>query len=641
MNREATPQLGIGEVLRGYRITKKLGQGGMGVVYVAQHELLGKYAAVKTLLPDYSRNADIVQRFFNEAKAATQIRHPGIVEVFDFGYHTDGSAFLFMELLHGEPLSTRLKSAARLDTAVAIRLVQQMASALGAAHGAGIVHRDLKPDNVFLVSDPDMTGGERVKILDFGIAKLTNDVGTARTHTGAIMGTPRYMAPEQCRGAREVDYRADLYALGCIAYEMLCGRVPFEAQGVGELLAAHMLTPPVPPTTIDPSIDLAVEHVILRLLAKEPGQRYQAAQEVIDAFAQATATPARPRAPSKHDAMVASLTTLHPTTLSSLAGAVPPEPRRRRAWPWIAVASLALALGLGAALVFLPPGEHFMTSTQAENTPGAAVVVPAVSPDAQRPVRAQNPWITVLPPTGQVSIGLSPETAKASPDAIGLRPERNVIAPAYGYEIQQHEVTWGELDPWLPENPELDVAPAAWVPADPDTRQMWAATGIPWETARAYCRSVGGRLPTEAEWEYAARGPERRPSAWGADKLDIERTNAYRGAKGTIGRAMSYDQDRTTGPAADAIFDLMGNAQEWTADLWRNDRPGEDESWVQTNDATFRTIKGLPVHLPLPARLPLEPAAYRDVLCSTESCLSESPGALAYQGFRCARDPGR
>jgi eukaryotic-like serine/threonine-protein kinase len=441
--------------------------------------------------------------------------------------------------------------------------------------------------------------------------------------------------------AREVDHRADLYALGCIAYEMLCGRVPFEEKGVGELLAAHMLTPPVPPSTIDPSINLALEHVVLRLLAKEPGQRYQAAHEVIDALAQATATTPRPRAPSAHDLMVASMPTIHRTTLSELAGAVTPEPRKRHAWPWIAVVSLVAVMGIGAALVSLPTQERSTASAQAMNTPEASTVVPAVSPDAPRPMQAQNTWVKVVPPTGQVLIGLSPETAKASPDAVGLRPERNVLAPAIEYEIQQHEVTWGELDPWLLDNPELKVLPAAWVPTDSAMRQMWAATGIPWDTARAYCRSINGRLPTEAEWEYAARGSQRRPSAWGADKLDIEGTNTYRGAKGTIGRVMSHDQDRTSGPAAGAIFDMMGNAQEWTADLWRNDRPGEDESWVQTNDATFRTIKGLPVHEPLPARLPLEPAAYRDVLCSTESCLGESPDVLAYQGFRCVRDSGR
>jgi formylglycine-generating enzyme required for sulfatase activity len=613
----------------------------MGVVYVARHELLGKYAAVKTLLPDYSQNAEIVQRFFNEARAATQIRHPGIVEVFDFGYHTDGSAFLFMELLQGEPLSARLKRAGRLDVASSVRLLQQMASALGAAHGAGIVHRDLKPDNVFLVSDPDMTGGERVKLLDFGIAKLTNDMGTARTHSGAIMGTPRYMAPEQCRGAREVDHRADLYALGCMAYEMLCGRVPFEEKGVGELLAAHMLTPPVPPSTINESVNPALERVILRLLAKEPDQRYQTAQEVIDALGQAMGTPPRPRAPSAHDSMGAPVATGHGTTLSALSGAAVPAPRRRHAWLWIAVVSLAALSGIGAALVSMSTIGRSTASTQPVDTPAAAMEAPAAPPDAQRPGPAQNPWIKVLPPTKQVLIGLSSETVRASPDAIGLRAERHVTAPASEYEIQQHEVTWSELDPWLSHNPGLEVLPAAWVPADPAMRRMWAATGIPWDTARAYCRSIGGRLPTEAEWEYAARGSERRPSAWGADTLDIERTNAYRGAKARMSEVMSHEQDRTPGPAAEAIFDMMGNGQEWTADLWRNDRPGEDESWVQTSDAAFRTIKGLPVQEPLPARLPVEPAAYRDVLCSTESCLAESPGVLAYQGFRCVRDSGR
>jgi serine/threonine protein kinase len=638
MTGEVTSQLMIGEVLRGYRITQKLGQGGMGVVYVAQHELLGKYAAVKTLLPDYSKNEVIVQRFFNEAKAATRIRHPGIVEVFDFGYHTDGSAFLLMELLQGEPLSTRLKSIRRISTAVAVRLLQQIAGVLGAAHRAGIVHRDLKPDNVFLVSDPDMTGGERAKILDFGIAKLATEMNAMHTHTGAILGTPRYMAPEQCRGAREVDHRADLYSLGCIAYEMLCGRVPFEERGVGELLAAHILTPPVPPSAIDPGIDLALEDVILRLLAKEPGQRYQTAQEVIDALAQATSMVPRPRAPSAHDLMVASMPTVHRTTLSELAGAITSEVRDRRVWPWIAVASLAIVTGIGAVTVFMPAQEHSAASTQPADLLDAPMIAPAESPRDASSMHAQNTWIKVEPPTDRVLIGISPETAKASPDDIGLRPERKVFAPATEYAIQQHEVTWGELDPWLSSNSKFRPLPPAWVPTDPAMRQQWAATGIPWDTAHAYCRSIGGRLPTEAEWEYAARGPERRPSAWGSELIDIQRTNAYRGSDAKIGEPMAHDQDRTPGAPMTAILDMMGNAQEWTSDLWRNDHLGGDESWVQTSEATFRTIKGLPLNATLPAELLMEPAAYRDALCSRDSCFENSSKVLEYQGFRCVRD---
>jgi serine/threonine-protein kinase len=145
-----------------------------------------------------------------------------------------------MELLRGEPLSSRLRARGRMSAREAARIARQLASALGAAHEEGITHRDLKPDNVFLVPDPDMVGGERVKVLDFGIAKLAGDTsGGLRTRTGSVIGTPIYMAPEQCRGAGNVDHLADIYALGIMLFEMLCGRPPFAAAGLGELFAQH------------------------------------------------------------------------------------------------------------------------------------------------------------------------------------------------------------------------------------------------------------------------------------------------------------------------------------------------------------------------------------------------------------------
>ncbi|WP_428264148.1 serine/threonine-protein kinase [Haliangium sp.] len=214
----------------------------------------------------------MVGRFFNEAQAATRIEHPGIVEVFDFGHAPDGRAYLVMELLRGESLAQRLRRVGRIAPEPALRLLQQMASALAAAHHVGIVHRDLKPDNVFISPDPDIAGGERAKLLDFGIAKISETLmaGARQTRAGAIMGTPAYMAPEQCLGAGGVDHRADLYALGCIAFEMLCGRPPFAEQGLGELLQAHMSKEPPRLTSIDPSLPPGLEAHVARLLRKSP-----------------------------------------------------------------------------------------------------------------------------------------------------------------------------------------------------------------------------------------------------------------------------------------------------------------------------------------------------------------------------------
>ena len=264
-------------VIGGYRIVSTLGAGGMGVVYAGEHALLGRKAAIKVLLPEYSHDQDIVTRFFNEARAATAIKHPGIVQIYDFGFQDDGSAYIAMEFLEGEGLDSRLKQRGPLPVQQALRFAGQMASALAAAHGHGIIHRDLKPANVFLVPDEQVAGGERIKLLDFGIAKfaMPDNPGAGQTRAGALMGSPGYMAPEQARGAGGVDHRADLYAVGCILFHMLCGRPPFVSGGHGPMvvLAAHLNEPPPAPSMLRPELTAEVDGLVLQLLAKDPAQR--------------------------------------------------------------------------------------------------------------------------------------------------------------------------------------------------------------------------------------------------------------------------------------------------------------------------------------------------------------------------------
>jgi serine/threonine-protein kinase len=278
----------IGEVVKDYRILSFLGEGGMGTVYRAEHRLIGKPAVVKVLRPQMSADQAALRRFMNEAMAAARIGHPGIVAVFDFGYHTSGEAYIVMELLQGEPLSARIGRDGRLDIASTVLFLKQIASALSAAVREGIIHRDLKPDNIFLTPDPDMEGGERTKILDFGIAKIAGDPTAVQslTRTNALMGTPYYMSPEQCRSARDTDHRSDLYAVGCIGYEMLCGRPPFRADSLWDLLRQHQFVEPQRPSTLAPNVPPALEVVIATLLAKEPAHRYQSADELLVALTQ-------------------------------------------------------------------------------------------------------------------------------------------------------------------------------------------------------------------------------------------------------------------------------------------------------------------------------------------------------------------
>ena len=357
----------LGQTVGGYQITGKIAEGGMGIVYRAQHALIGKAAAIKVLLPALSANQDIVNRFFNEARAATAIRHPGIVEIFDFGYLASGVAYIVMEFLDGESLAQRLAHQGRLDDRAALSIVRGIASALAAAHAKGIVHRDLKPDNVFLVPDPDMPGGERAKVLDFGIAKLADAANTGdprmRTRTGVVMVTPTYMSPEQCRGAGEVDHRADLYALGCILYEMITGRPPFVAEGLGEIIGAHLFFPPEPPSRLTPTVSASVEALTMQLLAKKPEDRVQSAQELVRLIGQSS-VPMLPSGlvPTVVTAVAsAPRLTSTPTTLGGAAAQATVAPAAtRKGKGTIIAALLALALvggGLGVLALDRGGGE--------------------------------------------------------------------------------------------------------------------------------------------------------------------------------------------------------------------------------------------------------------------------------------------
>lgn len=273
----------IGEVVGGYRVTAKLGEGGMGAVYLAEHSVMGRKAAVKILHPSLSSDREMVQRFFNEARAAGSISHPGIVSVFDLGIRDDGSAFIVMNYLEGESLAERLHRKGRFSSDEALAITRQILSALSAAHAKGIVHRDLKPDNIFLVPDADVPGGERIKLLDFGIAKLQADSGPdmVTTRAGALLGTPVYMSPEQCRGAGECDQRTDLYAVGVMLFELLTGRPPFTGTALGDLMAAHMRdAPPTLSEKLGPT-SVELETIVATLLAKAPEDRFPSGEMAI------------------------------------------------------------------------------------------------------------------------------------------------------------------------------------------------------------------------------------------------------------------------------------------------------------------------------------------------------------------------
>ena len=265
----------LGQTLGNYRLVAEIGKGGMGVVYLAEHTLLGRKVAVKLLHSDVHQ--DQVERFFDEARAAATLHHPGLIEVFDFGRRDDGSAFIVMEFLSGESLAERLQKDPRLQVPLACSITRAVANALQVAHEQGIIHRDLKPGNIFLIPDAEAAFGIRTKVLDFGIAKLhrQTEPRSVRTHSGAVIGTPRYMSPEQCKNARTVDGRSDIYALGCILYEMLLGVAPFDYDTWAELVGAHLYEEPPRPHELDPSLPADVADVVVKMLEKRPEDRYE------------------------------------------------------------------------------------------------------------------------------------------------------------------------------------------------------------------------------------------------------------------------------------------------------------------------------------------------------------------------------
>ena len=325
----------IGERVNNYEVRSLLGEGGMGAVYLAEHPFMGRKAAIKVLRRELAQDRGLVERFMNEARAANAIHHPNIIDIIDVGLLPSGIPYLMMEFLDGESLAKRIERQRRLPVADAVAVATQTASALQAAHDKGIVHRDLKPDNLYLVPDDGHAFGAKVKVLDFGIAKLRGELsGTgAKTQSGSVMGTPPYMSPEQCRGiTEEIDHRTDVYALGIILYEMLVGAPPFMSAGWGEVVLMHVTKPVPPPRAENADVPAELEAVILKALAKLSEDRWASMDELDAALRKSIGAPPRGFASGLKTGGGAvpagtgpsPTSTRTPTTLGSSSGEVTP-----------------------------------------------------------------------------------------------------------------------------------------------------------------------------------------------------------------------------------------------------------------------------------------------------------------------------
>ncbi len=272
----------IDKVIKGrYRVLKKLGEGGMGAVYLADQFAINRKVALKILHPDFAKDEDFIRRFRQEATLAASFSHQNVITVFDFDQADDGSLYIVMEYVAGHNLSDVIRNEP-MDLASALQLAIQIAGGLSAAHRAGVIHRDIKPENIMVVG-----GGKEVKLMDFGIARLRDRTTTTRlTQTGMIMGTPVYMAPEQIEGG-ELSEQTDIYAFGIVLYEMFTGRVPFKASTPGAILVKHLHEAPIPLSKVRKEIPSSVERIVIQALQKSPEKRQRGMDEVVDALKKA------------------------------------------------------------------------------------------------------------------------------------------------------------------------------------------------------------------------------------------------------------------------------------------------------------------------------------------------------------------
>jgi serine/threonine protein kinase len=426
----------VGSTLAGrYLVSKKLGEGGMGAVYLATHTALDKQVALKVLHGEFARKADLVERFMQEAKAASRIRHENVIDISDFGSTPEGLVFFAMELLKGHDLHEEV-ARARLNGQLlpwqrSKRIFLQICAALAAAHSHGIIHRDLKPENIYLIEflgDHDF-----VKLLDFGIAKQTevDDGGRKLTKTGMLFGTPEYMSPEQARG-EQVDARVDVYAMGCILFQLVTGRVPFEADNFMGVLTLHLTEPPpmIPPEIFDLiGAPRELAGVIDRALQKDRSMRWSTIDELANAVRRVCGDPLLTGGVTKtHQAP--NVSSGQSAVMNVQAPATTTAQRQRTQWTGnVKVPSETemlesggkskLPLILGALIVLGAGGvaAYFATRSSSDPTTQGSNDVPSGSaPGSQGSQLAggNNPGSATVPP---------PDAAVATPDLPAL-PDR-------------------------------------------------------------------------------------------------------------------------------------------------------------------------------------------------------------------------
>ena len=445
----------VGQTIDGrYLVEGVLGEGGMGVVYRARHTGIERKVALKVLRSEFANDREILERFVLEAKTASALGNPHIVDILDFGRLPDGSTYFAMEHLDGVSLTEAINQRLTPDRIAKIAL--QVCDGLAAAHEKNIVHRDLKPDNIFILQ---RSGADFVKLLDFGIAKVSTDATQKLTRAGAVFGTPHYMSPEQAAGTT-VDHRADIYALGVILYEMASGKLPFDSDNFMGILTQHMYKAPIPIRALVNNSDCppGLEAIVQKCLEKLPGSRYQSVTELADDLRRLLAGQI-PKAVNELLGRSNRVTGQQVDYFKQAGPALmipgtPPKAARARS-PLVAVAAVLFTGAIAFGAYVLWSRQTKAPPTVAETTPESTAPVEASAPPtvASTGAAVETTAVTAQPvasstPTGSASAGSGPTASTSTATARATGPQVGRPPPATATARPTAPKTADPDDPW-------------------------------------------------------------------------------------------------------------------------------------------------------------------------------------------------
>jgi serine/threonine-protein kinase len=552
----------VGQYLGQYRIESRVARGATSTIYKAYQEKLDRYVAIKVLSPHFIDEPGFLDRFNQEARAVARLDHPNILPVYDFDQVGE---IVYIVMKYVDTGTLRNVMQAPLDLPYTVEIITQVGLALGYAHKQGVVHRDVKPGNI-LIADNNWA-----LLTDFGLAKMLE--GNQRlTRTGAGVGTPEYMSPEQAQG-KPTDGRADLYSLGVMLYEMLTGSLPFESESGIAVAMKHVTDPVKPPRDLRPDLPPAVEQVILTALEKDPDRRYSSAESMVAAFTRAAGPMLTP------DVIVQPLAAALPIEEPTPDGVTPKSSSsiRWRTVGAVAGALIALLLCVALASSVRPALSPVATATAAATNGNALAVVTMPSVEPALTATASS-LATVTP-----SITVTKETSPA-PSGMALIPAGSFTMGAVSGEFNADETPPHAvfLDDFYIDTAEVTNAQFArfaagagyqtdaekagdsttWRSFNSPDRQRFPVIFVSWNDATRYCAWVGKRLPTEAEWEKAARGASKRIYPWGNSFNNLSANTVEAG----IGQPVAVASRSARGPYG--LFDAVGNVWEHVQDWY-------------------------------------------------------------------------